>query len=354
MSAVKITCDQCFKLYASGQIELDHRWERITLEEGTHHHVIVVLTRRLNIRRANYFDIMHQGQSYHPNIKSVRSQGGLQRVITYTCKDGNVASKGINWEQALSNAQKKSSIQTAVVAQKIVDNPEVTLEELISLAPNFMMHNLQKAKAFKRELMRIAALKRELVPFNGCIPSEVSWSANTPDSLESAIQIAKWINSNFTTSPRAHKTKQLWIHGSTGLGKSRLIWKMMKRFRGYELPNDKGWFDDFENDYDFLYADEYRGHLTVRMLNSLAEGRLMTLPRRGTAPIQKSKNMPLIVCSNLSPYETYSKCTPVSLEALLARFIVVYLPGPFNLHFCSEDGSSSNDDTCELMSDNDE
>ena len=128
----------------------------------------------------------------------------------------------------------------------------------------------------------------------------------------------------------------------------------MKRFRGYELPNDKGWFDDFENDYDFLYADEYRGHLTVRMLNSLAEGRLMTLPRRGTAPIQKSKNMPLIVCSNLSPYETYSKCTPVSLEALLARFIVVYLPGPFNLHFCSEDGSSSNDDTCELMSDNDE
>jgi hypothetical protein len=143
--------------------------------------------------------------------------------------------------------------------------------------------------------------------------------------------------------------KQLWIHGSTGLGKSRLISKMMKYFRGYELPNDNGWFDDYSDDYQFMYADEYRGHLTVRTLNSLAEGRLMHLRRRGTSPIEKTKNLPMVICSNLSPYEVYSKCTPVSLDAIMARFIVVYLPGPFNIHFCKP--GDAEDDTAELMSD---
>jgi len=125
----------------------------------------------------------------------------------------------------------------------------------------------------------------------------------------------------------------------------------MKRFRGYEIPNDSGWFDDFSNDFDFLYVDEFRGHLTVRVLNTLAEGCLISLPRRGVSPIQKTRNVPMIVLSNLSPREVYSKCGEVSLQAIEARFLVVHLFGPINLHFCSENGESSDDDTCELMSD---
>ena len=126
----------------------------------------------------------------------------------------------------------------------------------------------------------------------------------------------------------------------------------MKYFRGYEIPNDNGWFDNYSNDYEFLYVDEFRGHITVRMLNSLAEGRLMSLPRRGTAPIMKTKNLPMIVLSNMSPYEVYSKCTPVSLNAILARFLVINILGPVNVHFVNNDGESSDEDTCELMSDN--
>ena len=316
-------------------------------EEGSHHHVIVVLRRRLNVRRTNYFDITHEGSTFHPNVQAVKK---LQESIKYVCKDGNVASKGIDWQMALLNAQKKQSIGAAVIAQTLVENPETTIESLIGLAPRWVMCNMNKIKAFKAELLKIAAMKRQLIPFNGCTPSEVTWKQTTIDTSATSREIARWINTNFTTSPRTHKMKQLWIHGSTGLGKSRLIWKLMKRFRGYELPNDNGWFDDYEEDYDFLYVDEFRGHLTVRMLNSLAEGRLMQLPRRGTSPMLKTRNLPLIICSNLSPYETYSKCTPVSLEALVARFKIVYLPGPFNLHFYSEDASSGCD-TAELMSD---
>ena len=300
------------------------------------------------MRRASYFDIVEKDDTFHPKIERVKR---MQDAIKYVCKEGNVASKGIDWEMALLNAKTKQSIPAAVICQMLVDNPEVTMKELIGLEPRYMMSNLNKVKAFKMELLKISALDRTLKTFNGCIPSTVSWTMDPVGSSPSAIQIAKWVNTNFTTSPRNHKMKQLWIHGSTGLGKSRLIWKLMKYFRGYEIPNDSGWFDDFDNGFEFLYVDEFRGHITVRMLNSLAEGRLMSLPRRGTSPILKTRNVPVIICSNLSPYEVYSKCTPVSLDAIIARFKIVYLPGPFNLHFCKDD-NSSDEDTAPLMSDN--
>jgi hypothetical protein len=119
------------------------------------------------------------------------------------------------------------------------------------------------------------------------------------------------------------------------------------------VPADNGWFDAYSDDYDFIYLDEYRGHCTVRILNSLAEGRQMPLPRRGITPIIKKKNLPLIVCSNMSPYEVYSKCGPLSLEALVSRFLIVYLPHPIELKFY-DDEVSSDEDTAPLMSDDDE
>jgi hypothetical protein len=55
----------------------------------------------------------------------------------------------------------------------------------------------------------------------------------------------------------------------------------------------------------------------------------------------------------MSPYEVYSKVGPLSLEALVSRFLVVYLPRPIELKFYDEE-VSSDEDTAPLMSDDEE
>ena len=78
----------------------------------------------------------------------------------------------------------------------------------------------------------------------------------------------------------------------------------------------------------------------------------MKLCTRGRAPIIKKKNIPLIICSNLSPHEVYSNSDRVLVDALAGRFKVVHAYEMINMHWCKED--DSNDDTAEMYSTDDE
>ena len=151
------------------------------------------------------------------------------------------------------------------------------------------------------------------------------------------------------THSRQHKQKQLWVHGATGAGKSLLFFTLLKHFNGYEIPDDHGWFEDYDDEYHFIYIDEYNdAFLSAPILNRIAEGSWVKLKRRGRAPYIKKKNLPLIICSNKSLDEVYATQAPRVLDAIKERFKVVEIPEGSTLKIETE-FESSDEDTLPLF-----
>lgn len=82
------------------------------------------------------------------------------------------------------------------------------------------------------------------------------------------------------------------------------------------------------HDWDLIVLDEFLGQRSVTYMNELCEGGHMWMSQKGEQPVLKTKNIPVIVLSNHSLEEIYSKVakeTPVLFKALLSRFEIVYV-----------------------------
>lgn len=56
-------------------------------DEGIHFHVYIHYTHKLNVKRADFFDIVTDAKRYHPNVQTVKNDKAAKR---YVCKYGNV------------------------------------------------------------------------------------------------------------------------------------------------------------------------------------------------------------------------------------------------------------------------
>lgn len=59
--------------------------------EGLHLHVVIQFKKKVDIKRADYFDLIHNFKIYHPNIQTCRS---IDASIKYAKKDGDYIEKG--------------------------------------------------------------------------------------------------------------------------------------------------------------------------------------------------------------------------------------------------------------------
>ena len=147
--------------------------------------------------------------------------------------------------------------------------------------------------------------------------------------------LQEWLLENMTKeciTTRKHKQKQLWLSGVTGCGKSRLVATLKKFYRGYEVPSDGRWYDDYdEENIDFCYFEEFHGEKTIGWMNQFLEGTTMKLSRRGRPSVEKRKNMPVIVLSQLPVQSIYNKASGIAVEALQARVTAIDFYQPFQM-----------------------
>lgn len=309
-------------------------------EEGEHIHAFICLKTPWNIVNSHKLDLHvkqnEEEKTYHGNYQPARS---VYNCIKYVCKDGNYDGINCDAKLLLKAAQRKTSTKMAVAASRMIEGESIW--EINETDPGLVLSNLKKFQNYKNWLEGIVLLKTPLLPWN---------SVTTGGATENwIVLIASWLNTNMNQI-RLHKQKQLWIVGATNSGKSWLLWELLKYFHGYEIPNDKGWFDGYDDCYDFAYLDEFGGHVTVQWLNSFAEGRHMPIIRRGLRPITKKKNLPLIVCANNDIAGIYHKVDSVVIDALEGRFLQVKIPSGMNIELNFEH-DSSDEDTAPLMSD---
>lgn len=87
------------------------------------------------------------------------------------------------------------------------------------------------------------------------------------------------------------------------------------------MPLGEDFYDTYTDDaYDIIVADEYKCQKTITWLNAFVQGGLPLNMRIKGGQIMKYKNLPVIIASNHSIVEGYSKANYISVDALKTRF----------------------------------
>ena len=201
-----------------------------------------------------------------------------------------------------------------------------SLEKLLELYTPYMMANYNKVKQI-RDLMKNAA--KQIVP-KGI--NDLWEHLCDPGLLNShSSRVIQWMRTNICVPERPFRTKNLWIEGAPGIGKSYTMHMLAQYVRVYYLSDLENWYRFDEDDYDVIVLDEWKGGPTnskgeknVQLFNHLLDGSRITLNIKFGNTI-KTKNLPFIVLSNFRIAEVYrDNQNSVEVRALQDRFEEVW------------------------------
>ena len=233
-------------------------------EDGTPHiHACVILSRSPNTTNMRHFDIAE----FHPNIKVLKTKADFERATRYCQKDGDFVT---NIEKRLGKrAQLFKALldhEAGLTPKFVRDNPEI-------MGLNF--EGLRKWISFVNPLQ--------------CVPK------------------ARFLP----------KKRHIWVHGPTNSGKSYFLTAYQSLFNWpQELPLNNDYVG-INPDTDFLYRDEFRGHLSIQEINRICDGRTKLNTKGGTTIIAYPL---LFIVSNYSIEECYRNCPQNILDTVHARF----------------------------------
>jgi len=303
----------------------DHKWTKdldfaIVSEEkhssgDPHLHVVVKFEQQIRTSEPNFFDFICQK---HGNYQASRSvTGSVQYVIKY----GTYVTYNIDVDKFLQSSKKGNIGLT--VANQVKEGK--SLLEIDASNPGYFMTNKRKIEEYQAWFA-----KKSYKPAK-------SWTILDLMTLSgNNLKIAKWLNKNLFQQ-RPYGSKDLFIHGTTQLGKTSLILKLQTYCRIYLVPLNEDWYDLYnDEDYDVAVIDEFKGHKSIQFLNEWCQGAIMYVKRRGIAGYIKKKHMPTIIISNYSLSECYAKAVSEHsncLEPLKRRLKSIEVTEPININF---------------------
>lgn len=150
---------------------------------------------------------------------------------------------------------------------------------------------------------------------------------------EAMRQIAVWISTEVRAKDRPIKSPQLWITSEPSKGKTTFFAEMAKYLRIFTLTMDEKYIEGWDDDlYDLVVIDEFTGQKPISFINAFVDGQVVNLAVKGGTRVQKKRNVPVVVLSNLTPDQVYHQ--DLLIFALKARFKHVTF-GPDD-HLCRD------------------
>lgn len=227
-----------------------------------HLHAFLKLNKRVYFKE-NMFDL----QGYHGNYQVAKS---WRAVIGYVKKDGNFISNiDVKAAAMMKSKMKKEDLLKDV--DEVLDKGIITPMQVASFYKNSMVYKMLQQKRSKM-----------------------------PDKLP-------------------EKKRHLWFYGGSNTGKTFKLRQMMKdtgEERWFQIPTNNDWIGYAGEKY--LYMDEFKGQISVQMLNAICDGNFKVNVKGGSTWI--GWDIQVIICSNYSIKDCYSKCEENILETLYNRF----------------------------------
>lgn len=287
-------------------------------KDGSDHiHIFFEFNKKLDVKNPRYFDHLIPGR--HFNISTVRNTHATLRYIT---KDGSYTLFGIT-QATLKIILSGTSYTLGEVAAAIQKNPNIS-----EIAREFPTHYIH----YTRGLTSLCQIYRDYRR-NKVVPFDYSRCGDAGLFTHTSLDI--WFRANYIPiKAKPLRSLQLWLHGPTQLGKTRFLSFLLRHFRGFLMNPEEHYYKGYaDQDYDFLFFDEFHGK-KLQFLNSLLGGERIILPSKGDS-YEKIRNIPVIICSNMSPAQVYrfkSVSHPLVFEAFLSRLLVLDLGKLGSIH----------------------
>jgi len=298
-----LTFPQCPTPKEVAQQRIKEKWpECLSLvcqeehKDGEKHlHILLQFKDRLDVRKSDYFDFIGGKHGKYEPARNIR------KSVEYITKKGDYVSNGISVESILAKKNPKQDD----VAKEIVDG--ASLSDIKKNHVGFYMMHKRKLEEFHTETLLENAKKDK--------KTWVEFSEEKLTGMSSQNKrIATWLNNNLFKQ-RAFKQKQLYIYGPRNMGKSSLIIALKNYAMVYSMPALEAFYDLYNEDFhDLIVLDEFRAQKTIQELNSWLDGSEMPLRKKGSQGLKK-KNLPMIILSNYSLEECYSKTSEKERES---------------------------------------
>lgn len=276
--------------------------------DGTDHlHIGLWLNSRVNTRDAHFVDLSFGEENFHGHYKAMKYP---RECAIYVTKFLDWITSDPDWLTLLMKQKKK---RTDVVATAIMSGD--TIRSLTVDHAGLVMMNLQRIQAFQAWINTSNWIGLPLPP---------------PKMNLSLVEakIMRWIAINLLDATRVLRQPQLYLHGKTGTGKTSLVQCLEKTFKTFKPSYEVIWWDNFDDSFDLIVYDEFKGQVKSTMINKVLDGQSMIIPRRG-GDFNKTKNTPVIICSNYAPSEIYHNTE--SVTSFLGRLNVVTFDCYFNI-----------------------
>lgn len=196
---------------------------------------------------------------------------------------------------------------------------------ILEMDPGYYLQHKRKIEEFYSlvSVYRTKSSKKEWVPIN---------YTGTDYSTK---EIVEWLNSNIKCT-RSFRQKQLYVSGPKQCYKSTLVLLLQKFLMIYDIPKGEDFYDLYEDGlYDLAIMDEFKAHKTLQWLNEWLQGGTMNIRQKGKQYV-KTNNLPVLILSNYTLQECYSKKDSYALEPTESRLTQIHLSGPLDIKGLAE------------------
>ncbi|UYD39105.1 MAG: replication associated protein [Wigfec virus K19_598] len=227
-----------------------------------HMHVYLKFAQQVHTRDPRYFDY----EGHHPHIKTCNKSAGIEAIKKYCMKNG-----------------------------KYIKSDSVVI--------------LGKREALMKDLLE-EGLTKDFVRRNPMLMT-MNFS-----SIKSWVEFAGAKKEEFKELSMPKK-RHLWVYGPSNTGKSFWLRAYRSMHTASEIPPNDDW-SGINLETDLLWADEYKGGLTIQKLNLLCDGCIKLNTKGGSTRIGYPR---VVICSNFSIRDCYSKAGELEIGTLRNRFI---------------------------------
>lgn len=287
-------------------------------KDGTPHlHIAIWLSAKLNLKSPRSLDAITGKHGHYRGIKFPT------RCLKYCLKeDKSPLIFGFDprylerlTETASSSGTKKTTLYATACTTGGKRPHDILLQD-----PGFYLLHGKKLKEIHTDyamLQRYATLK----PFYGISYTPVpSTAVHFPTKA-----ICEWVNANLFQS-RPFRQKQLYLHGPPACGKSTFLRTLAGYCKVFAMSIQEDFYDFYSDDIDLVTIDEFKGQKTIQFLNQFLDGQMMCL-RQKNHQYLKTKNVPVIFCSNYPLEECYKKAAASGyLDSLSSRLEIIHIP----------------------------